>query len=357
LDEYRAALEAHLGPARVVMRGLSVRAAAAPQRVVFPEGTEPSIIRAARILADEGTARPILLGPRAAIESAAAERGVELVGIQILDPLTSPWREGCYAQALWERRHRKGVTLTEARQRVQQPIYFGCLMLAAGDADALVAAQDMHYPETIRPALEAVGVGDHGQAPCAVYMMVLREQTYFFADCAVSITPDAERLAEIAATTARLVRSLGLEPRVAMLSFSNFGSSRHPETDKVAEAVRLVQAREPELEIDGEMQADTAVVESILRHRYPFARLRHAANVLIFPDLNAANTSYKRLARLGGAQAIGPILLGTAKPVHIIQRDSDVSDIVNAAVIAAVDAQERRREALARRQGRLSAAG
>jgi malate dehydrogenase (oxaloacetate-decarboxylating)(NADP+) len=356
LDEYRTALEAHLGRARVVMRGLTVRAAALPQRVVFPEGTEPSIIRAARILADEGTARPILLGAKAEIERVAAERGVDLEGMQILDPLTSPWLEG-YAQALWERRHRKGVTLSEARQRVQQPIYFGCLMLAAGDADALVAGQDMHYPETIRPALEAVGVGDHGQALCAVYMMVLRDQTYFFADCAVNITPDAARLAEIAITTARMVRSLGLEPRVAMLSFSNFGSARHPETDKVAEAVRLAQAREPGLEIDGEMQADTAVVESLLRQRYPFARLRHAANVLIFPDLNAANTSYKLLARLGGAQAIGPILLGMAKPVHIIQRDSDVSDIVNAAIIAAVDAQERRREALAQRQGPAPAAG
>jgi malate dehydrogenase (oxaloacetate-decarboxylating)(NADP+) len=346
LDQYRAALEAHLGRARVVMRGLSARAAAQPQRVVFPEGTDPSIVRAARILADEGTARPILLGTKAAIESLAAERGVDLDGIQIMDPLTSPWLEG-YAQALWERRHRKGVTLTEARRRVQQPIYFGCLMLAAGDADALVAGQDMHYPETIRPALEAVGVADQGQALCAVYMMVLEDETYFFADCAVNIAPDAERLAEIAVTTARWVRNLGVEPRVALLSFSNFGSSRHPESEKVAEAVRLVQAREPQLEVDGEMQADTAVVESLLRHRYPFARLRHAANVLIFPDLNAANTSYKLLARLGGAQAIGPILLGMAKPVHIIQRDSDVSDIVNAAVIAVVDAQERRREALA----------
>jgi len=344
LADYRTALEAHLGRARVVMRGLSVRAAADPKRVVFPEGLEPSIIRAARILVDEHTARPILLGPPAQITAIATEVGVELDGIQVLDPLSASCREG-YAQALWERRHRKGMTLTEARQRAVQPIYFGCLMLGAGDADALVAGQEMHYPETIRPALEAVGVGDQGQALCAIYMMVLPTDTYFFADCAVNITPDAERLAEIAATSARLVRSLGIEPRVALLSFSNFGSTRHPESNKVAQAVQLVQARYPDLQVDGEMQADTAVVESILRHRYPFARLRQPANVLVFPDLNAANTSYKLLARLGGAQAIGPIWVGMAKPVHIIQRDSDVSDIVNTAVIAVVDAQERTRRA------------
>jgi malate dehydrogenase (oxaloacetate-decarboxylating)(NADP+) len=203
----------------------------------------------------------------------------------------------------------------------------------------------MDYPETIRPALESIGVGTSDQALCAVYMMVLPHETFFFADCAVNINPNAERLAEIAVSTAQLVKTLGIEPRVAMLSFSNFGSTRHEEPQKVAEAVRLVQERHPDLEIDGEMRADTAVVESMLRSRYPFSRLRKAANVLIFPNLDAANTSYKLLARLGGAQPVGPILVGMAKPVHIVQQDSDVSDIVNTAVLAAVDAQERARAA------------
>jgi len=202
----------------------------------------------------------------------------------------------------------------------------------------------MEYSDTIRPALESIGVED-SEALCAVYMMVLPHETFFFADCAVNINPDAERLAEIAVSTARLVKALGLEPRVAMLSFSNFGSTRHPDATKVAEAVRLVQGRHPDLEIDGEMAADTAVVESMLRSRFPFSRLRKAANVLVFPDLNAANTSYKLLARLGGAQPVGPILVGMAKPVHIVQQDSDVSDIVNTAVLATVDAQERARAA------------
>ncbi len=344
LEEYRTQLEAHLGRARALMRGFSMRAAADPKRVVFPEGTEPRIVRAARILVDEGSVQPILLGPLDEIQAVATDVGIELDGIQLVDPADSSCREG-YAQALWERRHRKGLTLLEARHRVTRPIYFGCMMLESGDADALVAGQQMYYPETIRPALESIGVGNGEQALCAVYMMVLPHETFFFADCAVNINPDAERLAEIAISAANLVKTLGIEPRVAMLSFSNFGSTRHAESDKVAEAVRLVQERHPDLEVDGEMQADTAVVESILRARYPFSRLRKAANVLIFPDLNAANTSYKLLARLGGAQPVGPILVGMAKPVHIVQQDSDVSDIVNTAVLATVDAQERARRA------------
>ena len=344
LEEYRTQLEGHLGRARAVMRGFSVRAAANPKRVVFPEGTAPRIVRAARILVDEGSVKPILLGPAGEITAVAGDAGIELDGIELVDPATSSSAEG-YARVLWERRQRKGLTLVEARHRVARPIYFGCMMVESGDADALVAGQAMEYPDTIRPALESIGVANSDHALCAVYMMVLPKETFFFADCAVNINPDAERLANIAVSTARLVKTLGIEPRVAMLSFSNFGSTRHAETAKVAEAVRLVQGRHPDLEIDGEMQADTAVVESILRSRYPFSRLRKAANVLVFPDLNAANTSYRLLARLGGAQPVGPILVGMAKPVHIVQQGSDVSDIVNTAVLATVDAQERARAA------------
>jgi len=341
---YRTALEGHLGRARVVMRGLSVRAAADVKRVVFPEGIEPRVVRAARILVDEGTARPILLGPTDRIQSVASELGIELDGVQLVDPLTSSCKEP-YAQEFWQRRHRKGATLMEAQQRVSDPVYFGCMMLAKGDADALVAGEEMYYPETIRPALQSLGVGDSGQALCGIYMMVLPQDTYFFADCTVNITPDAERLAAIAVSTAHFVKGLGIEPRVAMLSFSNFGSVRHPESDKVADAVKLLHARHADMIVDGEIQADIAELEATLKSRYPFSRLQRPANVLVFPDLNAANISYKLLQRLGGAQAIGPILVGMAKPVHVLQRDSDVSDIVNIAVIAAVDAQERVREA------------
>ena len=222
-------------------------------------------------------------------------------------------------------------------------MYYGLLTLQAGRADALVAGADMHYPDAIRPALEVIGVESGRKHISGIYMMVFPQQTFFFADCTVNIAPDAETLAEIASATAQFVWRLGIEPRVAMLSFSNFGSVRDVSTDAVRDAVKLLQQREPALQVDGEMQADTAVVEQILTKTYPFARLHGSANVLIFPNLDAANIAYKLLARLGGAQAIGPILVGMALPVHVLQRGADVNDIVNMAVLAAVDAHELRR--------------
>jgi malate dehydrogenase (oxaloacetate-decarboxylating)(NADP+) len=341
-QEYSGQLEARLGPARAVMRGLTVRAAADPQRIVFPEGEDPSILRAARVLADDRTAQPILLGNPGTIEQLGRDINIELDDITVIDPLASPALD-TYAAELYRRRQRKGVTQGEARRRVSQPIYHACMMVDAGHADALVAGEETYYPDTIRPALETIGATQDEGALCAIYMMVYANATYFFADCTVNIDPDAARLADIAATTARFVRHLGIEPRVALLSFSNFGSVRHAESAKVAEAARTLQEREPDLMVDGEMQVDPAIMEDLLRKRYPFSRLKGPANVLIFPDLNAANIGYKLLMRLGGAQAIGPILVGMDRPVHVLQRSSDVSDIVNIAVIAAVDAQERAR--------------
>jgi malate dehydrogenase (oxaloacetate-decarboxylating)(NADP+) len=339
VDEYRAELEARLGRAREVMRGLSTRAQRAAQRIVFPEGEDPRILKAARILADEGIAEPILLGDPAAIRREADDAGVTLEDVTLADPRASPHLE-TFAQQLWERRRRKGITLREARLRVREPLYHALMMLRAGQADAVVAGEDMYYPDAIRPALEVVGAEDGRRHVSGIYMLVLPHETLFFADCTVNIDPDAETLAEIASATAEFVWRLGIEPRVALLSFSNFGSVRHPAAEKVRQAVALLHAREPALQADGEMQADTAVVERILAKTYPFARLRGPANVLIFPNLDAANIAYKLLDRVGGAQAIGPILVGMAQPVHVLQRGSDVNDIVNIAVIAAVDAQE-----------------
>ncbi len=219
-------------------------------------------------------------------------------------------------------------------------MYYALLMLRAGRADAVVAGEDMYYPDAIRPALEVIGAEPGRRHVSGIYMLVFPQQTFFFADCTVNIDPDAETLAEVASATAQFVSRLGIQPRVAMLSFSNFGSVNHPAAAKVRQAVALLHEREPTLQVDGEMQADTAVVERILTQTYPFARLKEAANVMIFPNLDAANIAYKLLDRVGGAQAIGPILVGMAQPVHILQRGSDVSDIVNMAVIAAVDAQE-----------------
>ena len=344
VEEYRAELEARLGPERQVMRGLITRAQQDPQSIVFPEGDDPRILRAARILADEGIARPILLGDLDAIRHQADDASLTLEDIELLDPHTAPDREQ-FAEELWQRRQRRGMTRREAQTRVLDPIYYGLLMLRAGRADALVAGEEIEYPDSIRPALEVIGVEPGRKHVSGIYMMIFRQQTFFFADTTVNIEPDAETLAEIATATANFVLRLGVEPRVAMLSFSNFGSVKHPQARKVQQAVALLHERVPDLQVDGEMQADTAVVERILTRVYPFTKLRGPANVLIFPDLNAANIAYKLLARLGDAQAIGPILVGMDRPVHVLQRLSEVPDIVNMAVIAAVDALEHRRHA------------
>jgi malate dehydrogenase (oxaloacetate-decarboxylating)(NADP+) len=342
VEEYRAELDARLGRAREVMRGFSSRAQDDPQRIVFPEGEDARVLRAARVLADDGVARPILLGDLDAIRRLADDAGVTLEDIELLDPRLAVDGEAM-AQDLWQRRQRRGITLREARIRVKDPLYHGLLMLRQNRADAVVAGADMHYADTIRPALEVIGVEPGRRHVSGIYMMVFQQQTLFFADCTVNIDPDAESLAEIASATARFVWRLGIEPRVALVSFSNFGSVKHPAVEKVRRAVDLLHEREPALQVDGEMQVDTAVVERILTRTYPFSRLRGAANVLIFPNLDAANVGYKLLDRLGGAQAIGPILVGMAQPVHVLQRGAEVNEIVDLAVIAAVDALEHRR--------------
>ena len=342
VEQYRAELESRLGPERQVMRGLIARVQQDPPSIVFPEGDDPRILRAARIVADEGIARPILLGDLDAIRRQADDASLTLEDIELMNPRTAPDRNQL-AEELFQRRKRRGITLREARERVLDPTYYGLLLLRAGRTDALLAGEEIDYPDSIRPALEVIGVEPGRKHVSGIYMMIFRQQTFFFADTTVNIEPDAETLAEIATATAKFVTRLGIEPRIAMLSFSNFGSVKHPAATKVQQAVGLLHEREPELQVDGEMQADTAVVERILTRLYPFAKLRGPANVLIFPDLNAANIAYKLLARLGDAQAIGPILVGMDRPVHVLQRLSEVPDIVNMAVIAAVDALEYRR--------------
>ena len=342
VEEYRSELEARLGPERQVMRGLITRAQQDPPSIVFPEGDDPRILRAARILTDEGIARPILLGDLDAIRRQADDASLTLEDIELMNPRSAPDRDKL-AEELWQLRKRRGITLREAKERVLNPMYYGLLLLRAGRTDALVAGEEIDYPDSIRPALEVIGVEPGRKHVSGIYMMIFRQQTFFFADTTVNIEPDAATLAEIATATAKFVTRLGIEPRIAMLSFSNFGSVKHPAATKVQQAVALLHEREPELQVDGEMQADTAVVERILTRVYPFSKLRGPANVLIFPDLNAANIAYKLLARLGDAQAIGPILVGMDSPVHVLQRLSEVPDIVNMAVIAAVDALEHRR--------------
>jgi len=341
LDEYRQSLESRLGRARGVMRGLINRAISNPKRIVFPEGEEPKIIRAARICVEDGIAFPTLLGNRQMIEQRARSMNVSLEDIEIDDPATSARREE-YAQYMWARRQRKGMSLEEARRRLYNGNYFGMCMVARGDCDALLSGVNLHYPETVRPALEVIGAHPKAGLVSGMYMLVFEKHVIFCADTTVNIDPTAEQLAQIAYAASRISRTmLGVEPRIAFLSFSNFGSVRHPEAEKMARAVALLRQRDGTLVVDGEMQADTAFDREIIERDYPFSTLKEQANVLIFPNLSAGNIAYKLLNHLGGATAIGPILVGMNRPVHVLERGADVQDIVNMAAVAVIDAQER----------------
>ncbi len=259
----------------------------------------------------------------------------------IIDPDDSPDTER-YAQVLFELRQRKGVTLSEARLLVRRGsgTYYGSVMVRLGDADALLSGIDAHYPDIIRPALEVIGKRAGLSSVHGLYMMVFKKGIFFLADATVCIDPTSEELAETAILAAEMARVLEIEPHIAMLSFSNFGSVKHPHALKVKRAVEMVKERAPQLVVDGEMQSDTAVTPELLAANYPFSTLKGAANVLIFPDLTSGNICYKLLNRLGGADAIGPILMGMKKPIHVLQRGDDVANIVNMAAIAVVDAQK-----------------
>ncbi|HET9798640.1 MAG TPA: NADP-dependent malic enzyme, partial [Gemmatimonadaceae bacterium] len=306
LEGYRDRLEVRLGRARGIVRGLINRAIRDPKRIVFPEGDEPKIIRAAAILVDDGIAQPILLGSRATIEDLAALHRIPLDGIAIEDPATSPKRDE-YTHYMWQLRQRKGLSLDEARRQLYNGNYFGSCMVARGDADALLSGANLHYPETIRPALQVIGAHPNARVVSGMYMLVTERHVVFCADTTVNIDPTAEQLAQIAFAACRVARTMGVTPRVAMLSFSNFGSVRDATAEKMARAARLLRERDPSIVVDGEMQADTALDPEILVRDYPFSVLKEEANVLIFPDLSAGNIAYKMVHLLGGATAIGPI--------------------------------------------------
>jgi malate dehydrogenase (oxaloacetate-decarboxylating)(NADP+) len=339
--DYRALLESRLSRARGIMRGLINQAVQDPRRVVFPEGEDERIIKAARIVLDEGIAEPVLLGNIDAIRKTASEVRISLEGLTLEDPAGASKREA-FAQYLLERRKHKGMTEAQARERVTDPDYYGSLMVALGDADALVSGVTQQYPATIRPALEVIGAHPKGGLVSGFYMLVFEKHTVFLGDTTVTIAPTAEKLAQIAYSAGRLLRSLGIEPRIAMLSFSNFGSVKDEEAERVAAAVNLIRHRDPTLVVDGEMQADLAMNEEKLHTQFPLSLLNGPANVLIFPNLSAGNIAYKLLRELGGATAIGPILVGMRLPVHVLEAGCDVQSIVNMAAVAVVDAQSRK---------------
>ncbi len=339
LEAYRQRLEQLVSRRFELMRGIIDRARQDPKRIVFPEGENDKILRAAKILADQGIAHPILLARPERIAAKLAELGLDRDRVTIVDLEDWPkWT--AYQERLHQLRRRDGVDLAEAAKLLRSRTYFGTMMVEAGDADGVISGVTYEYPDMIRPALQIFGMRPGIHRVSGAFVLMLRDRVFFLADTTVNIEPDAETLAEIALATAAFARRFDIEPRVALLSFSNFGSNKHPAARKVRRAVEIARQRAPELMIDGEMQADTAVMASLLDEHFPWSDLKRPANVLIFPELQSANVAYKLIWRLAGAEAIGPVLLGMGRPVHVLQKGVEVSDIVNMAAICVVDAQE-----------------
>ncbi len=347
IEEYREQLALRQGMGEHIRHFFinNAKAVKPTKRVVLPEGEEAKILRAAAIVKDEGIAEPILLGRPEIIREQMQRLGIEQE-LTIVDPKHCNKMEE-YARALHQLRQRKGVTLERARKLLQDPNVLAAMMVKMGDADAAVSGIIHEYPEVIRPALQVHGTAPGHRLAVGTYIVIVKNRVYFFADATVNIEPSSEDLAEIAIAVADFARKLGVEPRVAMLSFSNFGSTRHPLSEKVRRAVEIIWERRPDIPADGEMQADTAVVPEIIEQRYPFSRVRDA-NVLIFPDLEAANIAYKLLARLGGAEVIGPILLGIGAPIQVLQTGDEVRDIVYMIAVAVMDAAQREKQGLQR---------
>lgn len=340
LDTYRAQLERRLGKAYEVSRTMIHKAQSNPKQVVFPEGDHEKILRACHALVEEAIAKPILLGDVAKIRTRARDLGVNLEGMQIVDPLTSEHHE-VYMHELFRLRQRRGITLHEAETLIRDRNVFGSMMVHMGDADALVSGVTQHFSDTIRPALQIVRMREGLHRVSGCYAIVTRKgEVFFLADTSVNIEPTAEDLVEIALCTAHMARRFDLTPRVAMLSFSSFGAVDHPICTRVRKAVELIKYADPTLIVDGEISADEALSPETIEEHYPFSSLKGGANVLIFPDLASANIACKLAAKVGGGELIGPILMGMSRPVHVLQRTASVEEIVNVAAIAVVDAQE-----------------
>jgi len=339
LGAYRDSLESRFGRSKEIMRVIIHKAQRGPRRIVFPEGSEEKILRASQIIIDEGIAKPILLGDQKMIRERIKMLELDLDGVEILDPVNSQKYDE-YVSRYYDLRKRKGMTRVDARTEVQRPINYGMLMLQSGDADGLVAGLTQHYPATIRPALQIIRARPGTSTVAGLYMLIFKNDVRFITDATVNFDPTAEQLADIAILAAEKVRSFDIEPRMAMLSFSNFGSTQHPLAVKMAKATEIVKRRAPDLMVDGEMMADTAVSPEILEALYPFSSLKGGANLLICPTLESANIAYKLLGKLGGADLVGPMLLGIRKPVYLLIPGNEVTDIVNVTAMAVRDAQE-----------------
>lgn len=350
LDAYGATLEKRLGVRQSFVRSIKDKIESdqsrsengSSLRIVFPEGSNHKILKACDIIKRENICEPILLGNEQRIRETIQKLGLEesLSGVTVITPSASESR-AAYAQEFWNHRQRRGLTQEQAFSLMKNENYYGSMMVQRNDADGLLSGVTQSYPDTIRPFLEVVGARKNMRI-AGVYMMLFKDRIFFFADTTVNIEPSASDLADIAICAAEEARFFDVDPKVAMLSFSNFGSNNHPLSLKVREAVRLIKLRRPDIVVDGEMQGDTAVVPDIVDETFPFCEIKGGANVLIFPDLQSANICYKLLQRIGGAEAIGPILVGMNKPINVLQRSADVEEIVNMAMITVLEINKTR---------------
>jgi malate dehydrogenase (oxaloacetate-decarboxylating)(NADP+) len=341
-ENYIEELNKRLGLENQVMRILGSKAKRDPKRLVFAEADNQKILKAASILYDDGVAYPILLGEENKIRKIASENHIDLSDIPIIDPRSEAMdeRRNVYAEIFFKKRQRKGYNFYESKKIVRERNYFGCMMVETGDADAMISGLTKNYADAIRPALQVIGTEEGVTKIAGMYLLLTKRGPFFLADTTVNFNPTADELADITILVAKEVRNFNITPRIAMLSYSNFGSNRSPEANLVAEATKIVKQKNPSLIVDGEMQAWLPFNKEVLKDNYPFSNLvDQDVNVLIFPNLTAGNVSYNLLKEVGGADAIGPILLGLKKPVHILQLGSSVRSIVNMANIAVVDAQ------------------
>jgi malate dehydrogenase (oxaloacetate-decarboxylating)(NADP+) len=337
IEEYKTQLEDRLGIGHQLSRRIINKARIKPKRIVFPEGANEKILRAARQIVDERIASPVLIGREESIQDTAKELEIPMNGIEIVNHLKTDDRVR-YAKGYFEKRQRKGVTFDDAIIAMKNPISYGAMMVAMGEADAMLSGVRQHYPDTIRPALQIIEKKEHYSTVCGIFMLIIKGKPYFVADTTVNLDPTPEQLVDITVMTAKLARRFNVEPKVALLTYSNFGSVRNAATAKVRHAVELLQQNHPEITVDGEMQADTALHAPIAEADFTFSSIQGDANCLIFPNLESGNSAYKLLQRLAGAEVFGPFLSGLKKPVHVLHRAQDVQDIVNMAAIAVLEA-------------------
>jgi malate dehydrogenase (oxaloacetate-decarboxylating)(NADP+) len=348
-EAYTEELKKRLGGEDAIMRAITNSAKSDPKRVVFAEADNYKVLKAAQIVKDEHIAIPILLGNKEIIKQIIEENALELEGVEIIDPLLETERMNKYANSLFTKRQRRGVTEFEASKLLRDRNYFGASMVEFGEADAMISGLTKDYATTIKPALQIIGTEEGVSRVAGMYMMMTKKGPVFFGDTTVNVDPSVQELVDITILLERSVRKFNIQPRIAMLSYSNFGSNTGVVPEKTRTAVQILHANHPEICVDGEMQANFAMNTSLLNGNFPFSTLVDApANTLVFPNLESGNIAYKLLQELGGAEAVGPILLGLKKPVHIVQLGSSVREIVNMVTIAVLDVQVKEKEALAK---------